>query len=52
VIGKNGSLLSKVGKAARIELETMFDQKVFLSLRVKVKKNWRKDSEFVKKMFY
>ena len=52
VIGKNGSLLSKVGKAARIELENMFDQKVFLSLRVKVKKNWRKDSEFVKKMFY
>lgn len=51
VIGKNGNLLSKVWKAARIELEDIFDQKVFLSLRVKVKKNWRKDGEFVKKMF-
>ncbi len=52
VIGKAGSLLSKVGKEARLELEKMFDQKVFLSLRVKVKKNWRKDEGFIKKMFY
>ena len=50
IIGKWGSLLTKIWKNARIELEQIFDQKVFLSLRVKVKKNWRKDEGFIKKM--
>lgn len=50
VIGKNGSLISKVWKAAREELEEIFDQRVFLQLRAKVRKNWRKDEGFVKKM--
>lgn len=50
VIGKAGSLITKVGKAARIELEKIFDQKVFLSLRAKTRKNWRKDEGFIKKM--
>ena len=51
VIGKWGSLLSKVWKLARVELEDIFDTKVFLALRVKVKKDWRKDEKFLKKMF-
>ena len=51
VIGKWGSLLSKVWKLAREELEVIFDTKVFLALRVKVKKDWRKDEKFLKKMF-
>lgn len=50
VIGKNGSLITKVWKAARLELEEVFGQKVFLSLRAKVRKNWRKDEGFIKKM--
>ena len=50
VIGKWWSLITKVWKAARIELEEIFGQKVFLSLRAKVRKNWRKDEGFVKKM--
>ena len=50
IIGKWGSLLTKIWKNARIELEEIFGQKVFLSLRVKVKKNWRKDEGFIKKM--
>ena len=50
IIGKWGSLLTKIWKNARIELEEVFDEKVFLSLRVKVKKNWRKDEGFIKKM--
>lgn len=50
VIGKNGSLIAKVWKAAREELEDIFDQKIFLALRAKVKKNWKKDENFIKKM--
>lgn len=50
VIGKNGILITKAATAARKELEEVFDQKVFLTLRAKVKKNWRKDEWFVRKM--
>lgn len=48
VIWKNGSLIQKIWKQARIELENIFWKKVFLALRAKVKKNWRKDDRLIK----
>jgi GTP-binding protein Era len=45
VIGKGGEKLKEVGTAARKELESFFDKKIFLELHVKVKKNWRDDAE-------
>jgi GTP-binding protein Era len=50
LIWKNGSLVTKMWKEARIELEKIFWKKVFLALRVKVKKNWRKDETFGKNL--
>jgi GTP-binding protein Era len=44
IIGKGGSKLKGVGKAARLEIEDLLGCKVFLSLFVKVKEGWR-DSE-------
>ena len=44
IIGKGGSKLKGVGKAARREIEDLLGCKVYLSLWVKVKENWR-DSE-------
>ena len=44
IIGKGGSKLKGVGKAARKEIEELLGCKVYLSLWVKVKENWR-DSE-------
>ena len=41
LIGKNGSMLKKIGTKARIDLEDFFNKKVYLSLYVKVIKNWR-----------
>ena len=41
LIGKNGSMLKEIGTKARIDLEDYFNKKVFLSLYVKVIKNWR-----------
>lgn len=52
VIWKWGSLIEKIWKEARIELEKIFDKKVFLALRVKVKKNWRKDDKLIKEILY
>ena len=50
IIGKQGSMLKKIGSTARSEIERMLDCKVNLKLWVKVKKDWR-DSEFLMKNF-
>ncbi len=44
VIGKQGSMLKKVGTDARKDIEKLIDQKAYLQLWVKVKKGWS-DSE-------
>lgn len=41
IIGKNGSLIKKIGTSARQDLETFFGVKFYLDLWVKVKENWR-----------
>src|SRR4030065_2340088 len=51
VIGQNEQMLKKIGTASRIEIEAMIGKKVFLQLRVKVRKNWRDDEKIVKQMF-
>jgi GTP-binding protein Era len=50
VIGQGGSMLKKIGSAARKEIETMSGRKVFLELRVKVRKNWREDERAVRQL--
>ena len=50
IIGKQGSMLKKIGSAARYEIEDMLEMKVNLQLWVKVKKDWR-DSDFLIKNF-
>jgi GTP-binding protein Era len=40
VIGKQGEMLKKIGTEARIDIEKLIGQKVFLQLWVKVKKGW------------
>ncbi len=40
VIGKQGSVLKKIGSAARLELKRNLGKPVHLNLWVKVKKNW------------
>lgn len=43
VIGQGGTMIKSIGAAARQEIEKMSGRKVFLQLRVKVRKNWRND---------
>ncbi len=50
IIGKQGSMLKKIGTKARPEIEDMLESKVNLQLWVKVKKDWR-DSDFLIKNF-
>lgn len=44
VIGKQGEMLKKIGTEARLDIEKLIGQKVYLQLWVKVKKGWS-DSE-------
>ena len=50
VIGKGGSMLKKIGSAARREIEDMVETQVNLQLWVKVRKEWR-DNELLMKNY-
>jgi GTP-binding protein Era len=52
LIGKGGSMLKKVGTAARIDLEAFFGKKVFLQTYVKVEKDWRKNKGKLERFGY
>lgn len=52
VIGKNGSMLKRIGSSARKEIELFLGIKVFMRLWVKVKKDWRKDESSIKRFGY
>ncbi len=45
IIGKGGERLQDVGARARREIEKLLGRQVFLSLRVKVAKEWQRDSK-------
>lgn len=46
LIGKQGTMLKKIGTAARIDMESFLGTKVNLKIWVKVKEDWR-NSEFI-----
>ena len=50
IIGKNGTMIKKIGSMARPDIEQMLDMQVYLKLFVKVRKNWR-DSDIQMKNF-
>ena len=50
IIGKQGSMLKKIGSQSRLDIENMLEQKVNLQLWVKVRKDWR-DSDIQMKNF-
>lgn len=48
VIGKNGVKLKKISTEARLDMEKLFESKVFLKIWVKVKTGWADDVRFLK----
>lgn len=48
VIGQGGAMLKQIGSLARKEIEEMSGRKVYLHLRVKVRKNWRNDEKVLR----
>jgi GTP-binding protein Era len=45
IIGHQGERLADVGARARVEIEALVGKQVFLSLRVKVAKEWQRDAK-------
>ncbi len=48
IIGKNGEMLKRIGRAARIDLEKNFGVKINLKTWVKVKEDWQENDSIVK----
>lgn len=47
VIGRQGTMIKRIGTEAREELETILGAKVFLDLHVAVHEGWREDTRFL-----
>ncbi len=52
IIGKNGSMIKRIGREARIEIERIFSLKVYLELFVKVEKKWSSDTRSLRRLGY
>ena len=52
IIGHKGSALKRVGVEARKDLEKFFDKQVHIELYVKVNKNWRSNSQQLRRFGY
>lgn len=52
IIGRKGSMLKKIGRMAREEIEQLLDAHVYLELFVKVSKDWREDDRKLKELGY
>ena len=45
ILGKKGQTMGRIGKAARLELENMFERRIHLFTHVKFRKDWMNDPE-------
>lgn len=52
IIGKEGSRIKRIGTEARLDMEKLFDCKVFLNIFVKVKAGWADDDRALKSLGY
>ncbi len=52
LIGNNGERIKLIGQEARVDMETLFDNKVMLKLWVKVKSGWSDDERALRSLGY
>lgn len=52
VIGERGSMLKRVGQAAREQIEDWIGHQVYLELTVKVRPQWRRDDRLLQELGY
>ena len=52
IIGKDGRMIKKIGRNARMEIERIFSLKVYLELFVKVEKKWSSNTRSLRRLGY
>ncbi len=52
IIGAGGEMIKRIGIEAREDLERLVGRKVYLELRVKLKKDWRRDATQIRRFGY
>ena len=52
IIGRGGAMLKRIGELARPEIEKLLGTQVFLKLWVKVRSDWQKDDEALRRLGY
>lgn len=52
IIGKRGTKLKEIGMQARKDLEQFLGARIYLDLHVKVRKNWRRDLNQIRRFGY
>ncbi|WP_325891691.1 GTPase Era [Grimontia sp. NTOU-MAR1] len=52
VIGKGGDKIKTIGREARLDMEELFERKVYLELWVKVKSGWADDERALRSLGY
>lgn len=52
LVGKGGETIKRIGTAARVDLERLLGERVYLDLRVKKRKDWRRDASQIRRFGY
>ena len=52
ILGQKGSMIKRIGRDARQEIEALLETRVYLEMWVKVKKKWRKDEQELRRLGY
>lgn len=52
VVGHGGAMIKKIGTQARVDIERLLGCKVFLSLEVRVRPQWRRDINVIRRLGY
>ena len=52
LIGKRGLMLKEIGRRARLDMETFFNAKIYLELYVRVRRNWTRDTKWLREFGY
>jgi GTP-binding protein Era len=52
ILGRGGTMIKRIGRDARREIEELLGTRVYLELWVKVKKKWRKDEQELRRLGY
>ncbi len=52
ILGKGGAMIQKIGTESRHDIEKFLNSKINLQLNVKLKKNWRRDANLIRRFGY